>query len=515
MPFSVQITTLGIQSVQADHFQERERHRLTGLVKNNPLAMGHVHACKSLEISVILAEFLLEQIALQGLVHATVQRQFLAGTGGVLLHGQDHLGKESAHMRHGIGKILLNQPVHIRVRVGQQVCQHKGIALLYRRIEITAAVEENALDAPAQVFLEALLHHIQDGVRGKIVIKIADVVPYIYGIGVLFPLLQFVQERLGALLVPGTGIVDGAQEHAHVLRQRMRRKSLRGGVSRQEELMAGKTAGQFFNEGDHRRRGVGTRIAQRLAATAFTYYAVVIGADGNAHVVLAAVPILVQDKLHREFQQTVRREAELVLVDHAGRTGEEFRIHVLVAEGLVSVGTQYAGHLVPPDAPVHLQVMQAQQKGHVRILVAGHVQVPVFEGEGRHGILLWENAGRQVVHGNGRIVRADVLDELIGEPNHGALVTGRQLVTVFRVFHLVVSAHIIAHVERHVHHALPGRGGQESLPAHMQMLPQIIRGLAVRQADFLGMDVIADGALLPAGRSARAQQEHQRTKKRQ
>ena len=105
-----------------------------------------------------------------------------------------------------------------------------------------------------------------------------------------------------------------------------------------------------------------------------------------------------------------------------------------------------------PDAPVHFQIVKGQQIGHVRILVGGHVEVTVLEGESDYRIPPAQQQRRKVVRRNLRIVLSHHLDKLVNQPNHRALILGPEQVTAARkAGEAEISPKIIGHMDGHLY----------------------------------------------------------------
>ena len=451
--------------------------------------MRHLHLGGPEENVVELTEVPLVEVGLHGLVHAAVERKLGARAAGAVLQTHEVGHIERADVRHGILVVLLHHVPDVGVGIQEKVRQHKGVHLLLVGVEIAAAVEENAFHSPLPVLLEALLHHIKHGIRGKIVVKVVHIVPDVDVVRHLLPVLQELEKSLrGRRILHRARIVDGRQEHSRIERKRMVRDGRCRGISRNEESVVRETRRQPFYEIQDRRHGVAGLVARRLAAPAHAHDAVIVGADSHTVRSRRAISILVLDELRRKVKELVGGEAELVGVGQAARPGQDFLVHVLVAEGKVSVTAQHAREIVSPDTPVHFQVVKGQEIGHVRVLVGGHVEVPVLEGERYQRITAAQEQRRKVVGDDALVLPARHLDELVGQPGKGALVLRGQVIPRRRVLEGIVPSHIGADVHRHLRARLVKDG---CLRAVLEVFFEVVRHLGVQRASgHLGMDII-------------------------
>ena len=386
--------------------------------------------------------------------------------------------------------------VNIQVRIDQHIGQNEGEMFLKAGVEVTASVQENALHATSTVFLDPLLHHGQNRIGGNVIVEITNIVPDIDGLAHLLPLLHQVEEMTGCRriqIIPCPRIIDGGKEDTHIVGQRFGRRQPGCQISRNEEVVFRETFRQFFHELRYRRRRIPGRIADSLATRAHADDGVVIRADGNPGRGPRAVPVLVQDIPNRKVIQFLGRKTELVLISHASGMGEQFLVHVLETIGGVVIRTQHTCQLMAPEAPVVFQVVQAEQPGHVRILVGRHVNIAIFEREGGHRIFLREDTGRQVCRVHVFFVLADIFDELIDQPGHRPLIFRRQIIGVLAEPDRIVSPEIVSDMERNVAVILVFLDGHDcDGRAFLQMSGQIIGHLHLGLCIAFGMNIVHD-----------------------
>ena len=128
-----------------------------------------------------------------------------------------------------------------------------------------------------------------------------------------------------------------------------------------------------------------------------------------------------------------------------------------------------------PDGPVLLQVVDAHDAGHVRILVGGHVYVPVLERERVNGIPVLKDRRRQVIHPESVFV-SFLLYVLVDKPYHRALVARIQGAGGAVAFDGIIAAEIVTDMHADVNVPFLGHGNENLGLAPVLEMPGQIFG---------------------------------------
>ena len=189
------------------------------------------------------------------------------------------------------------------------------------------------------------------------------------------PLLEQTHELVLRLLVHGAEReIDGAHQHAGIRRKRLRRHLAGRPVMGGEEDMVRELLAEALQQMMDRAGAVVRRISALQAVRTGADDGVVVGQDGEAHRRLGAV--IIPDIVPDIFEECVRREAELLLVDRNA-------FALLRENARRGLGRQDDGKVVTPDTPVQIDAVQVLRRFLRR--ERGEMDLPVLEG-GRAGV---------------------------------------------------------------------------------------------------------------------------------
>ena len=284
----------------------------------------------------------------------------------------DHVARHGVHL----AAEGLQQRTPAGIGILEQGSQHARLQLVHRAVLVPAAVQEDAVDAMLGIQLHAVADGVENRVRREVVVEVVDVVPDIEAAGAAGPLREQRRELVLRLRVHrAERKIDGADQHAGVLRQRLIRHAARRPVMGGKENVVRELLAQAPQQMVHRAGTIMFRVPAGQAALAVANDGIVVGQDGEAHRMLVSVVGL--DVILDVAEERVGRETELFLVD---------RDAVLRVNARGRFVRQDGRKIMAPDAPVPIDTVQVL-RCFLLLRERGQMDLPVLEG-GRAGVRL-------------------------------------------------------------------------------------------------------------------------------